>query len=40
MSSIKVKLEETNPERVKSFTAGAQQEVKKILKNIDNYQVQ
>uniref|UniRef100_A0A4W6CJY3 Tumor protein, translationally-controlled 1 n=1 Tax=Lates calcarifer TaxID=8187 RepID=A0A4W6CJY3_LATCA len=39
MKAIKAKLEETNPKRVEAFTTGAGSEVKKILGNINNYQV-
>jgi len=38
MKTIKGKLAESDPERVKPFMAGAQEEVKKILGNIKNYQ--
>ncbi|MBN3322224.1 TCTP protein, partial [Atractosteus spatula] len=38
MKTLKVKLEETNPERVKPFMAGAQEEIKKIMANVKNYQ--
>ena len=36
---IKAKLEENNPDRVKPFMAGAQEEIKKIMGNMKNYQV-
>lgn len=39
MSSVKAKLQETKPDRVESFMADIQPEVKKILGNIKNYQV-
>lgn len=39
MSSVKAKLQETKPDRVESFMADVQPEVKKILGNIKNYQV-
>lgn len=39
VSRIKVKLEESNKDRVKPFMAGVQEEVKKILSNIKDYQV-
>lgn len=39
MSSIKSKLEESNPDRVKKFMEDAQKEIKGILGNINNYQV-
>ncbi|XP_041740798.1 translationally-controlled tumor protein homolog isoform X3 [Coregonus clupeaformis] len=35
---IKAKLEENNPHRVKPFMAGAQEEIKKIMGNMKNYQ--
>lgn len=35
---IKAKLEENNPDRVKPFMAGAQEEIKKIMGNMKNYQ--
>jgi len=38
MKTIKGKLAESDPERVKPFMAGAQDEVKKILGNFKNYQ--
>ncbi|XP_046902023.1 translationally-controlled tumor protein homolog isoform X2 [Hypomesus transpacificus] len=38
MKAIKSKLDETNPERVKPFMTGAQEEVKNIMGNIKNYQ--
>jgi len=38
MKTIKGKLSESDPERVKPFMAGAQDEVKKILSNFKNYQ--
>ncbi|XP_040913849.1 translationally-controlled tumor protein homolog [Toxotes jaculatrix] len=38
MKTIKVKLEESSPERVDAFMAGAQVAVKKIVANIKNYQ--
>jgi len=38
MKTIKGKLAESDPERVKPFMAGAQDEVKKILSNFKNYQ--
>ncbi|KAL0963643.1 hypothetical protein UPYG_G00308980 [Umbra pygmaea] len=38
MKAIKAKLEVNNPERVKPFMAGAQEEIKKIMANIKNYQ--
>ncbi|KAI1899558.1 hypothetical protein AGOR_G00063020 [Albula goreensis] len=38
MKAVKQKLEETNPDRVKPFMAGAQKEIKSILANIKNYQ--
>ena len=37
--SVKAKLEETNPDRVKEFMAKAPACVKMILENIDKYQV-
>nr|XP_029509156.1 translationally-controlled tumor protein homolog isoform X2 [Oncorhynchus nerka] len=39
MKAIKAKLEENNPDRVKPFMAGAQEEIKKIMGNMKNYQV-
>ncbi|XP_033474279.2 translationally-controlled tumor protein homolog [Epinephelus lanceolatus] len=38
MKAIKARLEETDPDRVKPFMAGAQDEVKKVLANFKNYQ--
>jgi len=38
MKTIKAKLTESDPERVKPFMAGAQEEVKKIMGNFKNYQ--
>ncbi|KAI1885048.1 hypothetical protein AGOR_G00216170 [Albula goreensis] len=38
MKAIKEKLEENNPDRVKPFMAGAQEEIKKIMGNFKNYQ--
>ncbi|XP_018596816.1 translationally-controlled tumor protein homolog [Scleropages formosus] len=38
MKLVKAKLEETNPDRVKAFMTGAQEEIKKIIANINNYQ--
>jgi len=38
MKTIKSRLAESDPERVKPFMAGAQEEVKKILGNFKNYQ--
>lgn len=38
MKAIKAKLEETNPDRVKPFMAGAQGEIKKIMGNMKNFQ--
>ncbi|XP_066562753.1 translationally-controlled tumor protein homolog [Amia ocellicauda] len=38
MKAIKAKLEETKPERVKPFMAGAQEEIKRIMANVKNYQ--
>jgi len=38
MKTIKGRLAETDPDRVKPFMAGAQEEVKKILGNFKNYQ--
>ncbi|CAB1347203.1 unnamed protein product [Coregonus sp. 'balchen'] len=38
MKAIKAKLEENNPHRVKPFMAGAQEEIKKIMGNMKNYQ--
>lgn len=38
LKAIKVKLEETNPDRVKGFMTGAQGEIKKIMGNMKNYQ--
>ncbi|NP_001233263.1 translationally-controlled tumor protein homolog [Oncorhynchus mykiss] len=38
MKAIKAKLEENNPDRVKPFMAGAQEEIKKIMGNMKNYQ--
>ncbi|XP_030641586.1 translationally-controlled tumor protein homolog [Chanos chanos] len=38
MKAIKAKLEENNPERVKPFMSGAQEEIKKIMGNLKNYQ--
>lgn len=36
---IKAKLEENNPDGVKPFTTGAQEEIKMIMGNMKNYQV-
>lgn len=36
---LKTKLEETNPDRVKPFMAGVQEEIKKIMGNMKNFQV-
>ena len=36
---LKVKLEKDKPERVEEFTKGMQDVVKKIVKNIKNYEV-
>jgi len=38
MKTIKGRLTESDPDRVKPFMAGAQEEVKKILSNFKNYQ--
>ncbi|MEQ2244179.1 tRNA 2'-phosphotransferase [Ilyodon furcidens] len=38
VKAVKTKLQETNPERVESFMADVQPEVKKIIGNIKNYQ--
>ncbi|KAJ8013024.1 hypothetical protein DPEC_G00049010 [Dallia pectoralis] len=38
MKAIKTKLEVNNPDRVKPFMTGAQEEIKKIMGNIKNYQ--
>ncbi|MEE6520042.1 hypothetical protein FKM82_017830 [Ascaphus truei] len=38
MKAIKVKLEETNPQRVKPFMSGAAEKIKSILGNFKNYQ--
>ncbi|XP_036396428.1 translationally-controlled tumor protein homolog [Megalops cyprinoides] len=38
MKAIKTKLEETNPDRVKPFMAGASAEIKNIMANIKNFQ--
>lgn len=38
MKSIKSKLEENNPDRVKPFMVGAQEEIKKIMGNMKNFQ--
>ncbi|KAJ8351680.1 hypothetical protein SKAU_G00231560 [Synaphobranchus kaupii] len=38
MKSIKTKLEENNPDRVKPFMVGAQDAVKKIMGNMKNFQ--
>lgn len=38
MKSIKAKLEETKPDRVKPFMSGAAEKVKAILTNFKNYQ--
>ncbi|KAK6309827.1 hypothetical protein J4Q44_G00197080 [Coregonus suidteri] len=38
MKAIKAKLEENNPDRVKPFMTGAQEEIKKIMGNMKNYQ--
>lgn len=39
MKSIKGKLEEQRPERVKPFMTGAAEQIKHILANFKNYQV-
>ena len=39
MSSLKAKLQESNPDQVEDFMAKAPEAVKKILKNFKNYQV-
>jgi len=38
LKAIKERLMETNPNRVEAFVAGAQAELKTIVKNISNYQ--
>uniref|UniRef100_A0A1A7YBN1 Translationally-controlled tumor protein homolog n=1 Tax=Iconisemion striatum TaxID=60296 RepID=A0A1A7YBN1_9TELE len=38
VKAVKAKLQETNPDRVESFMADVQPEVKKIISNIKNYQ--
>uniref|UniRef100_A0A3B3Y8T6 Translationally-controlled tumor protein homolog n=3 Tax=Poecilia mexicana TaxID=48701 RepID=A0A3B3Y8T6_9TELE len=38
VKAVKAKLQETNPDRVESFMAEVQPEVKRILGNIKNYQ--
>ncbi|XP_023691986.1 translationally-controlled tumor protein homolog [Paramormyrops kingsleyae] len=38
MKALKTKLEETNPDRVKPFMAGVQEDIKKIMGNMKNFQ--